>query len=176
MKSNGLACEGLLAVDVDVAAAGWRAALEDAEDICARVLETTLTHLDYPVRAYEVSVLLTDDARQQTLNAEYRGKDMPTNVLSFPASEDIDGAFPADIAMPLGDISLALETVRRESDGEGLSFGDHFCHLLVHGMLHLAGYDHETDQDAEEMEALEIEILAGFGIEDPYADKRPGVA
>lgn len=176
MKTDNPSDTGQLTVDVDLAAEGWRAALEDADGICTRVLAKTLTHLDYPVRAYEVSVLLTDDARQQALNAEYRGKDTSTNVLSFPASEDIDGAFPEDMALPLGDISLALETVRRESDGEGLSFGDHFCHLLVHGMLHLAGFDHETDQDAEEMEALEIEILAGFGIGNPYADKRSGVA
>ncbi|MBO6518740.1 MAG: rRNA maturation RNase YbeY [Rhodospirillales bacterium] len=150
--------------------------LDDVEGLCARILVQSITYLDYPARAYEVSVLLTDDARQQALNAEYRGKDAPTNVLSFPATEALDGAFPSALALPLGDISLALETVRRESDGEGLSFADHFCHLLVHGMLHLAGYDHEIDHDAEEMEALEVEILAGFGIENPYADKRPGVA
>jgi probable rRNA maturation factor len=77
--------------------------------------------------------------------------------------------------MPLGDVTLALETVSREADDEGLSFADHFCHLLVHGMLHLAGYDHETDNDAERMEMLEIEILAGLGVDNPYADRAPAL-
>ncbi len=165
----------MLTVDVEVAADGWRAALDHPEGICRRTIGAAFGQLGYPERAYEVSVVLTDDAHQRKLNAAYRGKDASTNVLSFPADENPDGTFPGDLAMPLGDVTLALETVSREADDEGLSFADHFCHLLVHGMLHLAGYDHETDNDAERMEMLEIEILAGLGVDNPYADRAPAL-
>jgi len=160
----------ILSVDVDVADDAWRRVLDDPEQVCCETLTAAFGFLDYPPRAYEISVMLSDDARQQRLNAEYRGKDATTNVLSFPSGEEADAAFPADIALPLGDITLAIETVQREADTQGLSLADHFCHLLVHGMLHLAGYDHETDDDAEVMETLEIEILASFGIANPYSD------
>ncbi len=160
---------GDLCVDVEIEAAGWSAAHDDPAGVCALVLNRVLSHLDLPRRAYEVSVLLTNDAHQKTLNAEYRGKDSSTNVLSFPSDALADPAFPAGLALPLGDITMALETVEDESAAGGLSFADHFCHLLVHGMLHLVGYDHETDNDAEQMETLEIEILADLGVENPYA-------
>ena len=169
--SEGADTTGLLAVDVDIAADGWRGVLDDPQHVCRRAISAAFGRLDYPERTYEVSVVLTDDTRQRKLNAAYRGKDASTNVLSFPAGEDPDGAFPEDLAVPLGDLTLALETVGREAGDEGLSFADHFCHLLVHGMLHLAGYDHETDNDAERMGMLEIEILAGLGVGNPYADK-----
>lgn len=159
---------GELQVDVEIEAVGWTSAHDDPTGFCVQVLNRTLEHLDLPKRVYEVSVLLTEDAHQKKLNAEYRGKDSSTNVLSFPSGEAVDAVFPAELAMPLGDITMALETVEHESAAGGLSFADHFCHLLVHGMLHLAGYDHETDNDAEQMEALEIEILAGLGVENPY--------
>ena len=109
--------------------------------------------------ATEVSVLLTDDAHIQILNQNYRGQDKPTNVLSFPQEE------PA----LLGDIIIAHETIAREAVEQGKSFEHHFTHMLVHGCLHLMGYDHETDAEAEEMEALEVEILAGMGVKNPYA-------
>lgn len=157
-----------LVVDVDIADDAWRRALDEPARVCRHVLGAAHGALDYPARLYEVSVLLTDDARQKVLNASYRDKDTSTNVLSFPSGEDAAGGFPEDLALPLGDITVALETVQREAAAAELSFADHFCHLLVHGMLHLAGCDHETDSDAEEMEALEIEILAGLGIGNPY--------
>jgi len=161
----------LLAVDVDIADDAWHRVLDDPTQVCQDTLAAAYGFLDYPARAYEVSVVLTDDARQRRLNAEYRGKDVSTNVLSFPSGEDADAGFPDDIALPLGDITLALETVQREAETQGLSFADHFCHLLVHGMLHLAGHDHETDDEADAMEALEIEILATLGVADPYSVK-----
>jgi len=157
-----------LAVDVEIADDAWRRAVDDPEALCVRVLATAYGFLTQPARPHEVSVLLADDARQKELNAAYRGKDSSTNVLSFPSGESSDDGFPDDLALPLGDITLAFETVNREASALQLSFADHFCHLLVHGMLHLAGFDHETDDDAEKMEALEVDILAVLGIGNPY--------
>lgn len=118
----------------------------------------------------EVSVLLTGDAEVRTLNARWRGKDTPTNVLSFPAAE---GARLATSPM-VGDIALAYETCRREAEAEGKVFSDHAVHLVVHGALHLVGFDHETDAEAEDMEAMERRILAGLGIADPYEARDRG--
>ena len=158
-----------LLIDFDIRDDGWRLAVDDPEALGRRALAAAWLGLDL-VGPGEVSVLLTDDATQQELNRTYRGKDAPTNVLSFPAMDDDDPLPPAGEPVPLGDIVLALETVRRESDEQGVPFADHLSHLLVHGMLHLAGYDHETADEAEEMEGMEIAILAGLGIADPYAD------
>jgi probable rRNA maturation factor len=114
----------------------------------------------------ELSLVLTDDARIRVLNRDWRDKDKPTNVLSFPAA-DADDEDPGPL---LGDVVVAHETTAREAAEEGKSFEDHLIHLLVHGLLHLFGFDHEDDEEAEEMEALETEILAGLGIADPYAE------
>jgi probable rRNA maturation factor len=109
--------------------------------------------------AAEMTVVLADDAFIRELNRDFRGKNKPTNVLSFP-----DGA-----AGYLGDMVLALEVTQREAEAQGKSFANHVRHLLVHGTLHLLGFDHETGQaDAEAMEALEIKILAGLGVSNPY--------
>lgn len=114
----------------------------------------------------ELSLLLTDDAHIRVLNKQWRDQDKPTNVLSFPsADEDDDEPGPL-----IGDVIVAHETTAREAAEEGKSFEDHFTHLLVHGLLHLFGYDHIEDDEAEEMEAFETEILAGLGVADPYAD------
>jgi probable rRNA maturation factor len=118
---------------------------------------------DYPS---EVSLLFTDDATIQGINAEWRAKDKPTNVLSFPAFQLRPGMAPKPL---LGDIVLAFETVAREAVDEGKPFNDHLSHLVVHGLLHLFGYDHDTDVQAAEMEALERKILARLAIADPYA-------
>lgn len=114
----------------------------------------------------ELSLVFTDDAAIRSLNAEWRDKDKPTNVLSFPA-------FPVEPGDPLppmlGDIVLAYETVAREAAEEDKPFENHLTHLIIHGLLHLLGYDHETDEEAEEMEALERQALARLAIPDPYA-------
>jgi probable rRNA maturation factor len=114
----------------------------------------------------ELSLLLTDDASIRVLNAEWRGKDKPTNVLSFPAFP----VKPGDAIPPmLGDIVIARETVVAEALAEAKPFENHLSHLVVHGFLHLLGYDHEDDDEAEEMEAAERRILARLAIPDPYA-------
>lgn len=115
--------------------------------------------------AAELSILLTNDEEQKELNAQWRGKDSSTNVLSFPQIE------PGDPVIGLlGDITLARETLIREADEQGVSFEAHFTHLVVHGFLHILGHDHLDDDEAAEMEGLETAILATLGIDDPYAD------
>jgi probable rRNA maturation factor len=113
----------------------------------------------------DVAVMLTDDATIRKMNAQWRGIDKPTNVLSFPASES--SAVAGELH--LGDIAIAYETVAAESAAENKAFADHLAHLAVHGYLHLVGFDHETDAEAARMEQLEIRILSGLGIADPYA-------
>ena len=122
--------------------------------------------LEIPVKQAEVSVLLTDDDTVHALNRDYRNVDRPTNVLSFAALDD--ESEPVVDPMLLGDIAVAFETTKREAAEQGCSFADHLFHLIVHGMLHLIGYDHIEDREAEEMEALEVEILADNGIGNPY--------
>jgi probable rRNA maturation factor len=114
----------------------------------------------------ELAVLLADDARVQELNREWRKKDQPTNVLSFPAAD------PDEIAAAphLGDLALAYETLVREADSEGKSFTDHLTHLVIHGTLHIFGYDHGDDVEAEIMENCERAALARLGIADPYKE------
>ena len=116
--------------------------------------------------ASELSVVFSDDAHIRALNAGWRGKDKPTNVLSFPAF-----SFPKGEPLPpmLGDIVLASETVAREAALEGKPIENHISHLVIHGLLHLLGHDHETDAEAEEMEAIERAALARLAIPDPYA-------
>ncbi len=115
-----------------------------------------------------VSVALMDDAAIRVLNRDFRGLDTPTNVLSFPAGDEDGFVFPGE-EPGLGDIAVALETVARESAAEGKPFDHHLAHMIVHGVLHLLGHDHEDAGEAEEMEALERRILlTGLGIPDPY--------
>jgi probable rRNA maturation factor len=115
--------------------------------------------------AAELSILLTDDAEQHELNAQWRGKDSATNVLSFPQIEPF-----GPVVGILGDITLARETLIREAAEQGVTFEAHFTHLVVHGFLHILGYDHLTDAEALQMESLETQILASLGVENPYAD------
>ena len=123
----------------------------------------------------EVTLVLTDDDEMRELNRTWRGKDSSTNVLSFPAGKPVGEAHGEP--SPLGDIVLAGETVIEEAKLKGIPAADHTAHLVVHGMLHLLGFDHERDADAERMEALETKVLAGLGIADPYArDALPAAA
>lgn len=123
--------------------------------------------------AIEIAVRLSDDAAVQQLNRDYRGKDAPTNVLSFPmlAADEIlplaQGPFPEAI---LGDIVLARETCTREAADKGIAVPTHATHLIVHGVLHLIGFDHISDAEAEDMEGLERLIMADLGHDDPYGD------
>jgi probable rRNA maturation factor len=119
-------------------------------------------------RGAEASVVLADDRMVRGLNATYRGKDAPTNVLSFPFQTP-PGGVPED-APYLGDVVLAAETIAREAAERGIAPTAHLQHLVVHGLLHLLGFDHATDVEAEQMERIEIEILARLGIADPYAE------
>ena len=122
----------------------------------------------------EIAVRLTDDAEVHTLNRDFRGKDKPTNVLSFPQvqADLLDTLSNSDDGeILLGDIVLARETCAREAAEKGISIPDHATHLIVHGTLHLVGYDHMDDASATAMEALEVKALASLGIANPYADQ-----
>jgi probable rRNA maturation factor len=157
------------ATDVErLTEAAARAAFEAAE-------KPEILGGDTPV---EMSLVLADDALVQTLNRDYRDKDKPTNVLSFAllddlddTDEDADDVLAREEGMPIliGDVILAFETVQREAREQGKSVGDHLTHLVIHGVLHLLGYDHLSDPDADRMERLETSILARMGIADPYS-------
>ena len=145
-------------IDVEVEVVAWREALPDPEALAAAAAEAAL---DLAGRGGDVAVLLTDDDAVRELNLRFRGKDQPTNVLSFPAPEIPQGA--------LGDVALAFETCAREAHAQGKTLAAHLQHLVAHGVLHLVGYEHDVDADAEIMEALERRILAALGVADPYA-------
>lgn len=146
----------------------------DWEDLAARALRAAAgaaPELANP--RLSASLLFTSDAEVHVLNREWRGKDKPTNVLSFPMLERAELLALATQGSPelLGDIAMAFETCAREADEKGVPLADHAAHLIIHGLLHLAGHDHETSpEDAAEMEALEIKALASMGIGNPYCD------
>lgn len=120
-------------------------------------------------RSAEISIVLCDDAFIRDLNKNYRGKDKATNVLSFPQS-DFNDFIPPQGILAFGDIILSYQTIEREAAVQDKTFADHFTHMVVHGTLHLLGYDHEKEAEAEEMEGLEIAILQKMGIENPYSE------
>ena len=121
-----------------------------------------------PGRSAGVTMVLSDDAQLRELNRLWRGKDRPTNVLAFPA-----GAGWPEPGAALGEVILAFETLAREAAAAGRPLGHHLSHLVVHGVLHLLGYDHEQPAEARRMEGLEVTLLAGLGISDPYAASPP---
>ncbi len=171
MKPDGVAdADGPLHIDIDVRAAAWADVFDDIDALCSKALIAAWDAAAPNEGLFEVSVVLTDDAEQRDLNKTYRGKDSSTNVLSFPAWDAKGPAAPAGVPESLGDIVIAYETVAQERSAQGLPWHDHFSHLLVHGMLHLCGYDHEDTQDAEKMERLEVGILEKLGVGNPYAD------
>jgi len=164
-----------LDIQIAVEADGW----EDEtalKALASRVLGAAEIHLatregqPFPQQPTEVSLVFADDEMIREINAEWRDKDKPTNVLSFPAFPVTPGKMPGPM---LGDIIIARETVEREAVELDKTFEDHLTHLMVHGFLHLFGYDHMEVNDAEKMEALETRILAELGLSDPYAGQDP---
>lgn len=152
-------------IDIRIAVAGWRTALPNPNAAIRKAVRAALAAELPPKAATSLSILLTDDAEMRKLNAGWRAKDKPTNVLSFPAENAVDPARPPEF---LGDVALGLATCKREAREQGKTFADHVAHLTVHGVLHLLGYDHMDDEQAEAMEPLETDILASLGIADPY--------
>ena len=128
-------------------------------------VEHSLAALEMADAMGELSIVVTDDTEIQDLNAQWRNKNKATNVLSFPAAQLAVGDRPGPL---LGDIVLSVETTSREAGEAGIGVDNHFIHLIVHGLLHLLGYDHENDADADKMESLEKVILEQMGIKDPY--------
>ena len=145
-------------IDIQVASALWQAEPK-AETTVRKAIAAAAAMLS--TADGEVSILLTDDSAIRTLNRDWRGVDKPTNVLSFPASKAGGGKL-------LGDIVIAYETLKRECDDEDRIFLHHLAHLAVHGFLHLAGYDHQTETQADEMEGLESKIMLHMNLPDPY--------
>lgn len=147
----------------------WPAAVTGARAAARRVLEQTCTQPLFPKgRVVEMTIVLADDDEVRRLNRDYRGIDKPTNVLSFEGSGD-GRRRAAGAPVILGDVILARKTVATEAAAQGKNIADHARHLVVHGVLHLLGHDHKSDREADAMEALEVELLAGLGIANPYA-------
>jgi probable rRNA maturation factor len=169
-NSGAMARVALPMTEVLVVADGWQSE-PDAEAVIQRAIAAAAEIADADTGEAELAVMLTDDAGIRTLNNNWRGIDKPTNVLSFPALPPTGPPGPDDAPRMLGDIAIAFETTRAEADDEQKPFDHHLSHLAVHGFLHLIGYDHEEDDDAEAMEALETEILAQLGIPDPYGNR-----
>jgi probable rRNA maturation factor len=138
--------------------AGWKVARPDVAALARRAARAALRDAGRPEADTELSLVLADDATVRMLNARWRKQDKPTNVLSFPGGDPV----------LLGDVVLAFETVRREAAEQGKTLGDHLSHLVVHGVLHLLGFDHRKRREAEAMETMERRVLAGLGIADPY--------
>lgn len=149
-------------IDVDlVEDAGDWSFLENAQGLVESATAEVATDPVLKIRSAAVSVALSDDKNVAALNGQYRGKPKPTNILSFPSGKGSREGF-------IGDIIVAAETLQREAADEDIPVEHHFQHLIVHGLLHLLGFDHETEDEAEYMEALEIKILARLGIANPY--------
>jgi probable rRNA maturation factor len=159
--------EPSIAIDCVLRSDDW-AALPGAETLAARAARAALDAASGAPGGFseggELSLALSDDAELQILNKAYRGKDGPTNVLSFHGDTDTHGG-----PVQLGDVVLAYGVCAREAEAQGKSLADHMSHLVVHGVLHLLGHDHEAEAEAARMEALEVRVLAGLGIADPYA-------
>ncbi len=167
-----------LDIAIEIAASDWTDALDDAEAIAERALSAAFA-VGYAAvgggdaAEVEVSLVLTDDDSVAALNRDYRSKDGPTNVLSFPQEDDFDApsALPGMPVM-LGDVVIAYGVTAREARDQGIPLADHLTHLCVHGMLHLLGFDHIEADEADRMEGLETEILGDLGVPDPYGKER----
>lgn len=154
-----------MTIDVDVEDEFWDQ-IPALEVFTRRVTEAAFNGAQFDAAGHSVTFLFSDDDTIGALNAEWRGKSVPTNVLSFPVPADLP--VPPGEDRPLGDIVLGSGVVAREAAEQGKSLPDHVAHLIVHGILHLLGHDHEDNDDADRMERLETMILKGLGISDPY--------
>jgi probable rRNA maturation factor len=150
-------------------AAAWKRAVPQPEARVRKAARAALKQMKTARGRSQLTVRLSGDRDVRRLNHDFRGKDKPTNVLSFPAG---DGLRPRGTPLMLGDIVIAYGTVAREAAAQGKPIRDHLLHLVVHGVLHLLGHDHQRPAEATRMERLETEILAGFGIRDPYLIER----
>jgi probable rRNA maturation factor len=166
---------GVMEIDILIEAPDWEAM--DLEALAQTACEAALVELTLTPSDFALSILACDDVRIATLNTEFRGKPTPTNVLSWPSEErapQTPGAVPdlpeasTGPAEELGDLAIAYQTCAREAQDGNKPLPHHVTHLIVHGLLHCLGYDHETDPDAELMEGLETRILARLGVPDPY--------
>jgi len=159
-------------LDFDVLAESpaWKEGLPAAENVCRHAAFAAFDMGCHGAGHAEVSLLLSDDARVRRLNHEFRGEDRATNVLSFPnhTATELAAPWPPNRPLLLGDIVVAYETVVAEAAAAHKEFSHHLGHLVVHGMLHLLGYDHLTEAEADEMERLETRILATLGVPNPY--------
>lgn len=169
-----------LLVNITAADKSWRGEDKKIITTTRKILQKIAPQTDLsllpPNISIEISVLLTNDEEIKQLNKNYRHKNKPTNVLSFPAfdTKKIKAFRPENLPiidnfLPLGDIALAFETIKNEAAEQNKSFNHHFTHLLTHSLLHLLGYDHETNKDADLMENLEIKILKTLAITNPYS-------
>lgn len=168
-------------IEVAVGNCAWRAAVTDPEIICRHAAAATLRSAEPGLGTglagrlqgqIEVSIRLTDDAEMRRLNRTYRGQDKPTNVLSFEGDDPASAGGPGEPWL-LGDVVLAFETVAGEASMEGRPLEAHLAHLVVHGVLHLLGHDHEDEAEASTMEALESRIVLGLGFADPHDELGP---
>jgi probable rRNA maturation factor len=161
----------VLEVDVIAECPAWSRTLPAVEEICRRAARAAHAAAAPRREPAEVSIVLTDDAAVRTLNRVYRSLDEATNVLSFVAADDLSdrSACLPEHPFVLGDVLLAFETIAGEAAGESKSLEAHLSHLVVHGMLHLLGFDHDRDDEAKAMEELEVAVLAALGVGDPYA-------
>ena len=174
-RNDGMTEVAILDLEVIAETPAWATSLPGFVELCRAAADAAFAAASgdrrFPGGAAEATLLLSDDARIRALNKTFRGRDEPTNVLSFPSVEvDVLAAAGAD-APPcvLGDIIIAFETTAGEAARKGTSLRAHLSHLVAHGMLHLLGYDHTTDGEALEIEALEVHALAALGIADPYS-------
>lgn len=162
-----------IVIDVSVQEPEWET-FEAVADLVTMVAKKTLKTAMLPRiaqnRALEASIVLANDDLVHVLNREYRDKDQPTNVLTFASLDDEDQITPEGENLNLGDVILSYQTIEREAQEQGKFMLDHFKHLIVHGVLHLLGYDHQNDEQANDMETLEIRILESLGVQNPYTE------
>jgi probable rRNA maturation factor len=165
-----------LDVDIDIDSDAWPAK-ESTEADCRRCCVWAFNEVQRlrefdsgSVTAFEIAIILTTDAKLQSLNLQFRGLDKPTNVLSFPALNVDSPSLMKGQSLFLGDIAIAAETVMREANEQNKIVSDHLSHMIIHGTLHLLGYDHEDEKEAQKMEILERKILAEQNIADPYVE------